>query len=394
MINGYGLGNTQGINAASNATAGSLNAQTNVPGGNGGANTGGGGGGGAHYNSNNFGGTGGSGAVIIRYTGSQRASGGTVVTYTTSSVTYTAHAFFSSGVFVLAYNIPNPAQNGGVGGPYGGGGGGAGGYGASGGVGGMGSALNPGGSSLTGGGGGGGTVTTVPASGGGGTGIYGQATNGSGGPVDNPGTGGSLFSVGGQPGLNGNGGQYGGGGSGAVAASVDPTKGNGAGGALLIVFSSTNYLYPNIMPVVANAINTASSTLAVTSTTTDKTLLIQFDDLVNSTSDMQYSSLATGNTVIYGNTDIQATKELQSSAVLAGNTQIVTYISDHEMMLKNNDPTQPAAYNVPGNYQVIQEVTPANDPRLINVRLKNFVIGVTGESGDNTTVVTGSQIWY
>jgi len=62
-----GIGDTNGINPGQDATAGSLNSQTNVPGGNGGTNTGGGGGGGAHFNSNNFGGTGGSGIVVIRY---------------------------------------------------------------------------------------------------------------------------------------------------------------------------------------------------------------------------------------------------------------------------------------------------------------------------------------
>jgi len=62
-----GNGGTGGLNAGSPGTVGYLNGQTNVPGGNGGANTGGGGGGGAHYNSNNYGGTGGSGIVIIKY---------------------------------------------------------------------------------------------------------------------------------------------------------------------------------------------------------------------------------------------------------------------------------------------------------------------------------------
>ncbi len=46
---------------------GSINSQTNMPGGDGGAYTGGGGGGGSHYNSNNKGGNGGSGIVIIKY---------------------------------------------------------------------------------------------------------------------------------------------------------------------------------------------------------------------------------------------------------------------------------------------------------------------------------------
>ena len=67
-----------GLNNGSPGGGGSPNVQTNTPGGNAGANTGGGGGGGSHYNSNNKGGNGGSGIVIVRYYGSQKATGGTV----------------------------------------------------------------------------------------------------------------------------------------------------------------------------------------------------------------------------------------------------------------------------------------------------------------------------
>jgi len=67
-----------GLNNGSAGGGGSTNSQTNTPGGNAGANTGGGGGGGSHYNSNNRGGNGGSGIVIVRYYGSQKATGGTV----------------------------------------------------------------------------------------------------------------------------------------------------------------------------------------------------------------------------------------------------------------------------------------------------------------------------
>ena len=75
-----GLGNTQGINPGLDATVGSLNAQTNVPGGNAGINTGGGGGGGSHYVGNNQGGNGGSGIIIVRYAGGPKATGGTITT--------------------------------------------------------------------------------------------------------------------------------------------------------------------------------------------------------------------------------------------------------------------------------------------------------------------------
>ena len=67
-VSGGGNGDTSGLawNNGANASNGSLNSQTNVPGGNGGANTGGGGGGGSHYSSNNKGGNGGSGMVVIQ----------------------------------------------------------------------------------------------------------------------------------------------------------------------------------------------------------------------------------------------------------------------------------------------------------------------------------------
>ena len=67
FVSDGGFGGLGGLNNGNNSTAGSLNSQTNVPGGNGGINTGGGGGGGSHYNSNNQGGTGGSGVVVFRY---------------------------------------------------------------------------------------------------------------------------------------------------------------------------------------------------------------------------------------------------------------------------------------------------------------------------------------
>jgi hypothetical protein len=85
-----GLAGTGGINIGSNGSSGN-----NAPGGNAGANTGGGGGGGSHYNANNKGGDGGSGIIIVRYPGSQRASGGTV----TFVAGHTIHTFTTSGTF-------------------------------------------------------------------------------------------------------------------------------------------------------------------------------------------------------------------------------------------------------------------------------------------------------
>ena len=84
-----------GLNNGYPGGGGSAGSQTNTPGGNAGANTGGGGGGGSHYNLTNQGGDGGSGIVIVRYPGSQRASGGTV----TFVAGHTIHTFTTSGTF-------------------------------------------------------------------------------------------------------------------------------------------------------------------------------------------------------------------------------------------------------------------------------------------------------
>ena len=68
---------------------------------NGVANKGGGGaGGGFIYGPNQ--GAGGSGVVIVRYLGAQKATGGTVTTYSASGLTYTVHTFTGSGTFDVA----------------------------------------------------------------------------------------------------------------------------------------------------------------------------------------------------------------------------------------------------------------------------------------------------
>lgn len=401
---GGGYGNTQGINPGFNATAGpsaAFSYISNVPGGAAGANTGGGGGGGSHANATNQGGAGGSGAVIIRYIGSQNGTGGTIYSYSSSGTVYTVHAFFSSGVFTLNPYPLYAQANGGEGGPYGGGGGGASSWGGgAGGLGASGFLSTNTGSSIILGGSGGGVSTTAASGGGGGVDVYGITTPSDvilGGAANSPGLGGALFNLGGQPGTGGNGGLYGGGGSGAAVASVDTNTGNGAGGALLIVYNTTasTYSYPSIMPLLSNSVNTASTTLLTISSETNKLLLTQFDNIVTSYQDLDYETLNTGNLVTYDAVDINVTKIPQSVSVLAGNLQIITYITDHEMMLKNSDKTLLATYDTPYNYQSIQEITPDNDPRLITVRVQNFVVGVTGSDSQFVTAITsGGQSWY
>lgn len=396
-----GYGDVNSLNTSTSGGVGLINADSNVPGGYGGTNTGGGGGGGSYSSvgTNNSGGNGGSGIVVIRYIGSQRANGGIVYSYTTGTVTYTAHVFLSSGVFTIGYNSPYPRQNGGKGNPYGGGGGGAGGYpGTSGGTaiggsGGSGVTLSAGTIGGQGGGGGGGASTADANGGGGGVDLYGQNRSGAGGAIGLSGLGGSAFNSGGQPALNGNGGLYGGGGAGGQSSSVDTSKGNGADGALLIVYTGTNFTYPTLMPIVNNAVGNPNSSFDLNLATTGKTTIPdQFNDVVIVREDIQrYSTLSPGIALEYNLADIISTKESQTSIVSAYNALITTYIIDHEMMLKNSNPSLPANYKTPGNYQFIQEVTNMNDPRLITVRLKNYVVGVTGETPDTAD---GKQTWY
>jgi hypothetical protein len=79
--------------------------------------------------------------------------------------------------------------------------------------------------------------------------------------------------------------------------------------------------------------------------------------------------------------------------VLASFTFITVNITDRETMLRNDDPNAIATTSTPQNFQKFEEVTPLNDPRLVTVRVNNFIPGVTGEDGEG---LGGGppQIWY
>jgi len=89
---------TAGAGGSGGGGAGAIGRSTGTAGT---ANTGGGGGGGALTNSGSgSGGNGGSGVVIISYaSASQRATGGTVTSYSSGGSTYWVHTFNSSGTF-------------------------------------------------------------------------------------------------------------------------------------------------------------------------------------------------------------------------------------------------------------------------------------------------------
>jgi len=195
---------------------------------------------------------------------------------------------------------------GGVGGPYGGGGGGANGWinSIGGGGGAAGSALLTGNTGGYGGGGGGGSSATVASGGGGGVDIWGLGAGGAGGAANASGGGGSsnlvlnTTSLGGLPGFNGNGGLFGGGGSGGNVASVDTTRGWGAGGAFVILYAtSASYSYPNPSPVTTynntNGSMLSSNAGSSTQSTVDRGIVYENSLSANSSVTLQPGSVAT-----------------------------------------------------------------------------------------------------
>jgi hypothetical protein len=290
-------------------------------------------------------------------------------TYETTGVT-TAGVY--SGTYAWNTTITEPPPppyggSGGEGGPYGGGGGGAKGWAGLAGNGASGATLAAGANAdaLSGAGGGGGTSATNAVGGGGGVGVDGRGVTGIGGAVGQPGTGGS----GGTTGTNGNGGIYGGGGAGAAVSTVDTERGNGGKGAVIIKWGSGPILYPLGAPDIINENTGIQLSSGIDSLNVEQPVL-----LLSQAQPVNKSGL-------FG------------TKVLASQQLIIVYDTNKELMLKNSNPDQVADYTTPGNFQVIEEVTEANDPRLLTVRVPNFVLGVTGEETGPTT--SGPpQVWY
>lgn len=408
-VYGGGYGDRSSIFNAMDGGFGVLVTVANVPGGNGAPNSGGGGGGASHNNAT-WGGWGGSGIVVISYPGSQKALGGVVTTVGTTTV----HAFYSSGIFTVLPSTLYPQALGGAGGAgYAGGGGGAAGMGGYGGAGG--NLGNTGTSVFFGGGGAGGASSaTIYASGGGGAGIS---------ALINKVTVGSIGGVSGQSGEGGGdavssgfGAKFGGGAGGGVYAAVVPCIGSGGSGALLIVYntSTTTYGFPNPSQPVYAYLNpgtlqypygqqagiSSSTFLILTTSTTCRPVKTWFSDFAVVPVDQQYGAnlFKSGKNTSYidsgAATPINITRNIVAECVSAANLQITTFISSHCMMMKNNDRSLPVAYNTPGNYQVIQEVNTANDPRLVNARVQNFIVGVTGNAASTGTAgTTVNQYW-
>jgi hypothetical protein len=259
-------------------------------------------------------------------------------------------------------------------------------------MGGSGAALNAGTAGTLGGGGGGGSSATV-AGGGGGVGVGGHSSNGVAGNIGQNGGGGSggLTSN-----VTGNGGLYGGGGGGTANSTVDTAVGNGANGALKIYWAGNVITYPTTTAptTVTNLDNSRLQTEAIESDTVPysielATLGVNVTEGSLPNASSYYSPVLSteGATV-----EVQVTKGLVSpiKSVTAAELQITTYATDQEMMLTTVD--QPLGETV------IKQVLPENDPRLVDVRLLNYIVGVTGEDGEGgdggAETVAQTQIWF
>lgn len=402
-----GYGDRSSIFRAQDGGWGTLVAVTNQPGGWAAPNSGGGGGGGSHQTT--FGGAGGSGIVVIKYPGPQKALGGVVTTVGTSTI----HTFYNSGVFTMLNTPLYPMALGGVGrNGFAGGGQGANGFTNYGGPGAQGGALNSGTSVYFGGSGaGGGSYCNYFAGGGGGSGIFGLVNEFT--PGGGPNQGGAAADGGSTSTQNGNGGLFGGGGAGSKTCYYNVCWGNGGSGAVLITYNTTDasYSFPNPSPAAYTSLarpawpygqsaGASSSTVIVFSTSTggDRYYKSAFYNSVNAATVPGYETFTTGKNLAYNDppTNFNVARIPQASCVNAGSLQLITQVTAHCMMMKNNDRDQPVTNGTsPGRYQVIQEVTKANDPRLVNARVQNFIVGVTGVGcGTSTGVVsTVNQFW-
>jgi hypothetical protein len=252
-----------------------------------------------------------------------------------------------------------------------------------------------------GGGGGGGYISGIGGAGGSGIVIvrYKKLDTdiivATGGAVATGGSGGSA----GADSVNGNGGLYGGGGAGTTNSTVDTNVGNGAGGALKIIFPGIrSYPSPGQLP------NT------VTNIQLEEMQEISFEiQQIPNTVDYAVVSVnhredqsATENTANNFNPGavydyetkfpVKVSKTIPESVfVSTKEIQIQVIELDHELMLVNNDIRNIATWDDPTKYQKIERVTLENDPRRVTVRLLNFVVGVTGEG---PLVPTQVQTWF
>jgi hypothetical protein len=216
-----------------------------------------------------------------------------------------------------------------------------------------------------------------------------------GGAVATGGSGGSA----GADSVNGNGGLYGGGGAGTTNSTVDTNVGNGAGGALKIVWpSSRKYPFPDqFTPTVTNIqleeIKETSLIPQEIPNTVNYTIAPVDHREDQSATDNTANNLNPGAVYDYEiKFPVKVNKPAPESVfVSTKEIQIQVIEVDHELMLINNDIRNIATWDDPTKYQKIERVRLENDPRRVTVRLLNFVVGVTGEG---PLVPTQIQTWF
>ena len=340
-------------------------------------------------------GGGGSGGV---YGGGSGGSGGGGSLYTVSQTAGLTNQTSAGYAFGLGFN-------GGIGGNYptlsngvGGGGGGAGAVGVAGnsisqtmGNGGAGyySSISGSSTAYAGGGGGGtwsgGTRSGTGGVGGGGIGIIGTTASSSVNAGTNTGGGGG-----------GDGAQIGAGtgGSGIVIISYPaPQQFTGGtvttnSGNIIHTFTSLGSLTPSVS--YSSSMTNQGDTVSIGSSVRN-TSLVDFGSIpVYDTNAVD--TLATNLPTFYSITNVTTFRTFGSQDAIPAQIGITTILADQEMMLINSDPTQIATWDNPHNYQAIQLITPANDPRKITVRLLYYYIGMGDVPGGSTT--TYVQTWF
>lgn len=248
--------------------------------------------------------------------------------------------------------------------------------------------------SAYGGGGGGGTLATGSRAGnggvgGGGAGIYGAVLSTTSNATAYTGGGGGGDGTGNQGAGNG--------GSGVVIISY-PAPQQFIGGTVTTVsgniihtFIGSGSLSPTVSysNVLSNQGDTVASNDAIRNISfMDNELVPVYDRFLGPTDPYNL-----GITSFYGITSISTTRTSSSQDAVSTQIGITTILSDQTMMLMNSDPTVVATWDNPLNYQSVQLVTPANDPRRITVRVLYYQVGSTGE-----TIQTGStslvQTWF
>ena len=189
--------------------------------------------------------------------------------------------------------------------------------------------------------------------------------------------------------LNGNGGNYGGGGGGTTNSVVDPSVGNGAGGALKIYWLGNILAYP--YPVQANNVTQLSNGTVQSELLDSGTLFPQPQaNVATVDSEMMFVANSTLTDNIVANV-IESTNTLiavegrgpTSNNPAMNITEINVTLGDQEMMLYSN------VVDGPNYLKTVEVITQDNNPETVDPGKVPIVVkGWTGE------VYPQVQVWF